>query len=55
MTDKPRVFEGTQPLDGAQVAKLRANYYRTHIGCNVTTCPNGKCNATGECQDNPVR
>lgn len=24
-----------------------------HKGCNVTTCPNGKCNATGECQDRP--
>lgn len=22
-----------------------------HIGCNVTTCPNGKCRATGECID----
>ena len=22
-----------------------------HIGCNVTTCPNGKCRQTGECQD----
>lgn len=22
---------------------------RQHIGCNVTTCPNGKCRATGEC------
>lgn len=24
-----------------------------HIGCNVTTCPNGKCRATGECIDLP--
>jgi hypothetical protein len=23
------------------------------IGCNVTTCPNGKCRATGECIDLP--
>jgi len=22
---------------------------RSHIGCNVTTCPNGKCQTTGEC------
>lgn len=22
---------------------------KAHIGCNVTTCPNGKCRATGEC------
>lgn len=22
---------------------------RNHIGCNVATCPNGKCRATGEC------
>ncbi|KRQ11950.1 hypothetical protein AOQ73_05955 [Bradyrhizobium pachyrhizi] len=27
---------------------------RSHIGCNVTTCPNGKCQATGECVDKPV-
>ncbi len=26
---------------------------RSHIGCNVTTCPNGKCRATGECVDKP--
>ena len=25
-----------------------------HRGCNVTTCPNGKCRATGECIDLPV-
>lgn len=24
---------------------------KAHIGCNVTTCPNGKCRATGECVD----
>jgi hypothetical protein len=24
---------------------------RQHIGCNPTTCPNGKCQATGECID----
>ena len=24
---------------------------RNHVGCNVTTCPNGKCRATGECID----
>jgi hypothetical protein len=22
-----------------------------HVGCNVTTCPNGKCRSTGECID----
>jgi hypothetical protein len=22
---------------------------RNHVGCNVTTCPNGKCRAIGEC------
>lgn len=22
---------------------------RRHIVCSVTTCPNGKCRATGEC------
>lgn len=27
---------------------------RSHIGCNVTTCPNGKCQATGECVDLPA-
>lgn len=27
---------------------------RDHIGCNVTTCPNGKCRATGECVDLPT-
>lgn len=26
-----------------------------HVGCNVTTCPNGKCNQTGECQDGVLR
>lgn len=24
---------------------------RGHVGCNVTTCPNGKCQQTGECVD----
>lgn len=24
---------------------------RSHIGCNPSTCPNGKCKATGECID----
>jgi Domain of unknown function (DUF5664) len=24
-------------------------------GCNVSTCPNGKCQQTGECQDAPKR
>lgn len=28
-------------------------YARAHVGCNVTTCPNGKCRATGECIDAP--
>lgn len=27
---------------------------RSHIGCNPSTCPNGKCQATGECIDLPV-
>lgn len=27
---------------------------RQHVGCNVTTCPNGKCRATGECVDQVV-
>lgn len=26
----------------------------SHVGCNVTTCPNGKCRATGQCIDLPV-
>lgn len=26
-----------------------------HVGCNVTTCPNGACRATGECIDGPIR
>lgn len=27
---------------------------RKHRGCNVSTCPNGKCQATGECIDAAV-
>src|SRR4051794_965130 len=27
---------------------------RNRIGCNVTTCPNGKCRATEQCIDLPV-
>lgn len=29
-------------------------FARAHLGCNVSTCPNGKCQATGECIDLPV-
>ena len=35
----------------ARGAEPVASPLRLHIGCNPTTCPNGKCKATGECID----
>lgn len=37
----------------ARRRELRIN--KQHVGCNVTTCPNGKCRATGECVDRAKR
>jgi hypothetical protein len=34
-----------------QMVAQRREQLAQHIGCNVTTCPNSKCQATGECID----
>lgn len=39
------------PLSKVIAMYNRNDVFKDHVGCNATTCPNGKCRATGECQD----